>query len=228
VIVAKIFKFREPLELPLIAQKLKDFKEEEPYDERKLTTDFLDLKLEDNSLAGVLSRDYVLSRYYKRGLVETPVTEECPFWIKRFDDMTFLVALAPSKPRGVKRLLTNHVANKLSEICFIKTGAIVEATIAHETLRELHESNPGVTRLIWFDQVDIPGVEKLALTGSALADTQLYRDYLDHGKIWYVVFQHRNLVVGITRNCVVTVFSQIERSEFIDLVVKEVFPLIGK
>jgi hypothetical protein len=233
VLVAKIFEFREPLELGVIARKLKDFGEEEPHEHKgkraKLTAEILDLKLEGDSLAGVFSRDFVLSRYYKRGLVETLVTEEVPFWIKRSRGRTFLIVLAPSKARGVKKLLTNYVANKLSEILFIKTGAIVETKITHETLKELHESNPRATKLIWFDEVDIPDVGKLALAGSALADTKLYRDYLEHGKIWYTVLelQKRGLVVGITRNCVVTLFSRVERNEFLDYVVKEVLPLVA-
>ena len=233
VLVAKIFEVREPLELGVIARKLKDFGEEEPYEREgkrsKLTMEFLDLKLEDNSLTGIFSKDFVLSRYYKRGLVETLVTEEVPFRIKRSKGRTFLVVLAPSKARGVKKLLTDYVANKLSEILFIKTGAIVETKITHETLKNLHESNPRATKLIWFDEVDIPNVGKLALAGSALADTKLYRDYLEHGKIWYVVFeiQKRGLVVGITRNCVVTLFSRVELREFVDYVLDEVLPLIS-
>lgn len=233
VLVAKIFEVREPLELGVIARKLKDFGEEEPYEREgkrtKLTTEILDLKLEGDSLAGVFSKDFVLSRYYKRGLVETLVTEEVPFWIKRSKRRTFLIVLAPSKARGVKKLLTDYVANKLSEILFIKTGAIVETRITHETLRELHESNPRATKLIWFDEVDIPNVGKLALAGSALADTKLYRDYLEHGKVWYVLFevQKRGLMVGVTRNCVVTLFSRAERDEFLHYVLDEILPLIS-
>jgi len=233
VLAAKIFELKEPIELALVAQKLKDFREEVPYEHEgkqlKLAMEILDLKIETDLLAGIFSKDFVLSRYYKRGLVETPVTEETPFWIKQFKDRAFLVVLAPSKARGVKKLLTNYVANKLSEILFIKTGGVVETKITHETLKELHESNPRATKLIWFDEVDIPNVGKLALAGSALADTQLYHDYLEHGKIWYAVFevQKRGLVVGITRDCVVTMFSRAEQKEFLEYVLNEVTPLIS-
>jgi len=230
---AKIFEIKADADLGLIARKLKDFREEEPYktekgEDKKLVTEILDLKLKEDVLTGVFSRDFVRSRYYKRGLVETLVTEECPFWIKRFDGRTFLVALAPSVARGVKKLLTNHVANKLSEVLFIKTGSIVEARITHDTLRELHESNPRATKLIWFDDIDIPDIGKLCLAGSALADTKLYHDYLEHGKIWYVVFevQKRGIVVGITRNCVVTLFSRSTVDEFLDYILKEILPLV--
>lgn len=232
-LAAKIFKFKEDVDLGLVARKLKDFREEEPYEREgkklELVTEVLDLKLEEDSLEGVFSRDFVLSRYYKRGLVETVVTEEVPFWIKRFKGKVFLVVLAPSKPRGVRKLLTDYVANKLSEVLFIKSGAIVEGRITPETLQELHESNPRATKLIWFDDVDIPNIGKLALAGSALADTKLYHEYLEHGKIWYVLFevQKQGMVVGITRNCVVTLFSRAEREEFLSYVFKEILPLIS-
>ena len=233
VLAAKIFKFKEDAGLDLIARKLKDFHEEEPYEREdkkiKLTTEVLELKLQADTLSGIFSRDFVLSRYYKRGLVETVVTEEVPFWISRSKGRIFLVVLAPSKARGVRKLLTDYVANKFSEVLFIKSGAIVEGRITHESLRQLHESNPKATKLIWFDDVDIPNIGKLALAGSGLADTKLYRDYLEHGKIWYVVFeiQRRGAVVGITRNCVVTMFSRMEWKDFIDYVLKDVLPIIS-
>lgn len=233
VLVAKVFEVKERMGLPLVAQKLKDFKEERPYqgeaEEKKLMSEVLDLKLEEKTLSGVFSKDFVLSRYYKRGLVETLVTEEVPFWLRPWRQRMFLVVLAPSKARGVKKLLTNYVANKLSEILFIKAGAIVETRIAHETLQRLHESNPQATKLIWFDSVDIPGIGKLALAGSALADTKLYHDYLDHGKIWYVLFEIREkgLVIGLTRNCVVTLFSRSELKDFVNYIFEDIFPIIS-
>jgi len=232
VFVAKIFEVKERMELPTIAQKLKDFKEDRPFrgkeGEKKLTSEILDLKLEKNVLSGIFSKDFVLSKYYKRGLVETLVTEEVPFWFKNHGKRMFLVILAPSKARGVKKLLTNFVANKFSEILFIKAGSIVETKITHETLQRLHESNPQATKLIWFDNVDIPGIGKLALAGSALAATTLYKDYLKHGKIWYVLFEikERGLTVGLTRNCVVTLFSRSELGDFITYIFEEIFPIV--
>ncbi|MDH5770676.1 MAG: hypothetical protein OEZ25_05260, partial [Candidatus Bathyarchaeota archaeon] len=161
VLPAKTFEIKEDIDLNLIVQKLKDFRKEEPYqmkeEETKLVTEILDLKLKENSIVGVFSRDFVRKRYYRRELDEILVTEESPFWINHFKRRTFLIVLAPSVARGVKKLLTNHVANSLSEVLFIEPGAIVEVRISHETLKKLHESNPQATKLIWFDDVDIPG-----------------------------------------------------------------------
>lgn len=147
-----------------------------------------------------------------------------------FEERSFLIVLAPSVARGVKKLLTNYVANKLSKILFINPQAVVEIKILHMTLKELHESNPQVTKRIWFDEVDISVVEKLCLAGSDLADTKLYHDYLEHGRIWYVVFevQKRGVVVGITRSCVVTLFSKTTCEEFINYIQEDLLMFVEK
>jgi len=229
----KIFEIKEEVNLGLTVQKLKHFREERPYQTENgetitLVTEILDLKLKEDMASGIFSMDFARGRYYRRKMAESLVTEEAPFWIKSFKEKSFLIVLAPSVARGVKKLLTNYVANKLSEVLFIRMGAIVEAEIPNETLKKLHESNPQATRLIWFDDVDIPGVEKLCLAGSDIVDTKLYRDYLEHGKIWYVVFevQKQGITVGITRNCVVTLFSKSTVDEFIDYVLKDLVTLI--
>jgi hypothetical protein len=233
VLPAKIFEIKEDVNFGLIVQKLKDFREEESYEKTdretvNLIAEILDLKMEENLISGVFSTDFMRARYYRRKLVESPVTEEAPFWITRFEDRTFLIVVAPSVARGVKKLLTSHVANKLSRILFITSRSIVEVKIPHQTLKELHESNPQATRLIWFDQIDIPGVEKLCLAGSDLADTQLYQDYLQHGQIWYVVFeaQKRGLTMGITRNSVVTLFSKSTKDELITQIREDLLKLV--
>lgn len=228
VLAAKIFEIKEEADLGMIVWKLKDFREEDRYQTEEgetmnLLTEILDLKPENGLVSGVFSKDFVRRRFYRREVVETPITEEAPFWIIPFKERVFVVVLAPSVARGVKKLLTNYVANKLSKVLFIKPRMIVETKVSHETLKKLHESNPQATKLIWFDEVDLPGVEKLCLAGSDVADTELYHDYLDHGKIWYVVFeaQKRGFVVGITRNCVVTLFSKIATDEFVNYITED-------
>ena len=233
VLPAKIFEIKEEANIGMIVGKLKDFREEELHQTKNgetinLVTEILDLKLDGAMISGVFSKDFVQERFYKRKLVEVPVTEEAPFWIKPFKERVFIIVSAPSVARGVKKLLTNFVANKLSKVLFIAPHAIVEVDISRATLKELHESNPQATKLIWFDEVDIPGVEKLCLAGSDLVDTTLYKEYVEHGKIWYVVFevQKRGIVVGITRNCVVTLFSKSTADELISYVSEDVLMLI--
>jgi hypothetical protein len=233
VLPAKVFEIKEKADPGLLLWKLRDFREEESCkteggENVGLMTEILDLKSKEGFVEGVFSRDFMRRRFYRRSLVEAPVTEEAPFWIMSSKKKTFLVVTAPSVARGVKKLLTNYVANKLSKVLFINTKGILETRIPHETLRELHESNPQATKLIWFDEVDIPGVEKLCLAGSDIVDTKLYHDYLEHGKIWYVVFesQKRGIMVGITRNCVVTLFSKSTTQEFIDYIRQDFLKLV--
>jgi len=233
VLPAKIFEIKEEASIGSIVGKLKDFREEELYQTENgqnisLVTEVLDLKLEGDMISGVFTKDFVRRRFYRRKLTEVPTTEESPFWIKPFKGRVFVIVSAPSVARGVKKLLTNFVANKLSKVLFIAPHAIVELEIPHVALKELHESNPQATKLIWFDEVDIPGVEKLCLAGSDLVDTTLYHEYLDHGKIWYVVFevQKRGIVVGIARNCVVTLFSKSTTDELINYILEDLLMLI--
>jgi len=233
VLPAKIFEIKSEVNLFFAAQKLKDFREEEIYKTTSgeivtLVSEILDLKLDGDTISGIFSRDFVRSRVYRRRVIETPTTEESPFWIKKFGNRFFLIVLAPSTARGLKKLLTNYVANKFSKILFIKPNVILEVEIPHEKLKALHESNPEATKLIWFDNVDMPGVEKLCLAGSDLTDTSLYQEYLKHGKIWYVVFevQRRGIVVGVTRNCIVTLFSKSSTEDFVKYIIEEIISLI--
>ncbi|MEM2889376.1 MAG: hypothetical protein QXR42_07895 [Candidatus Bathyarchaeia archaeon] len=233
VLPVKVFEIKETVDFGLMVQKLKNFREEEPFETESgqqvsLVTEILDLKVEGEVVSGVFSRDYVGARFYRRELVQTVGTEEAPFWIVPYNKRLFLIVLAPSVARGVKKLLTGTVANKISQILFIQVGVVVEVNIPSETLRELHEANPAATKLIWFDNVDIPGVEKLCLAGSDVADTALYKDYLSHGQIWYVVFeaQRRGIVVGVTRNCTVTLFSKSTIGELIQYIQQDILKLI--
>jgi hypothetical protein len=233
VLPAKVFEIKEKADLGLTVWKLKDFHEEELYKTQNgetinLVTEILDLTSKENSVSGVFSKDFVRQRFFRRELIEAPVTEESPFRIMLSKNRDFLIVLAPSVARGVKKLLTNYVANKLSKVLFINPQAILEVKISNETLKQLHESNPEATKLIWFDEVDIPGIEKLCLAGPSLVDTELYHNYIEHGKIWYVVFEarKRGIVVGIARNCVVTLFSKSSVEEFIDYVLEDLLMLI--
>jgi hypothetical protein len=233
VLPAKVFEIKEEADLEIIADKLKRFHEEELYETKEgqkitLITEILDLRKEGDSLSGVFSKDFMRQRQYRREFVETPVTEEAPFWLKPFRRRLFLIVLGPSVARGVKKLLTNTVANKLSKVLFITPHSIVETKILHETLKELHEGTPQATKLIWFDQVDIPGVEKLCLAGPDIADTALYKDYMKHGQIWYVVFEapKRGVVAGITRNTVITSFSKSTTQEFLNFILEDLLKLV--
>ena len=194
-------------------------------EETQLVTEVIDLEQVEDTVTGVFTRDFMRERVYRRRTRMTPETEEAPFWIVPHEDRRFLVVMAPSVARGVKKMLSNHVAVKIGEILNVD---VRESRITSETLQRLHEGNPKATNLIWFDNVDIPAVNKLCLSGEGIADTGLYKDYIDHGMIWYVVFTSlaKGYTVGITRSAVVTNFSKSTVDEYIAFVREDILKLI--
>ena len=119
----------------------------------------------------------------------------------------------------------NQIANMLSKELFISLGKIVEARVGASVVQRLAEESN--SKVIFFDDIDIPDIKKLSLYGQSLKDTELYSEYLKHGKPWYVVFSLNNRVVGLTRNCVVTMFSRMNFDEFMSYVLEDILSLIS-
>jgi hypothetical protein len=224
VIAGKVFKMREHVPLPDLAQRLRGFRREvslgEGVDEL-LITEIRDLKIVGPRLEGVLLRDvpFVIRR---RGEAVTVVkTAEIHFVFADRGKEIFLLVIE-------KKATANWAANLLSEIVFVTIGGIVEARISPERIRRYHEQNSEGTKVIFFDDVDLPNINKLSLYGPSLSNTALYLEYLSHGNLWYVVVTSRKtgIVVGITRDAVVTVFSKVEGPSFVDYVLNEIVDLI--
>lgn len=223
--VAKIFEFREEMSLAEVAKRLKDYSVQEIFSaeekDLELLTEIKDLRVRKNQLRGLFSRDKVIMINQRGNILPIVKTIEAPLVIHELQGKTFLSVLQ-------EKYFANSVASVLSQILFVTFGGIVEAQIPSATLQEFHERNPDATKVIFFDDVDVPNVDRLALYGSALKDSTLYEQYLSHGKIWYVVYtsRSRGLVIGLTRNCVVTCFSKIDEQELVDYVEDEIFGLI--
>jgi hypothetical protein len=191
----------------------------------QLVTEVIEVEEKEDIITGVFAKDFYREHTYRRRIMYTPQTEEAVFWIVKDGDRHFLGVIAPSVARGVKKLLSNHVAIALGGIL---NADVREAKISAETLQRLHESNPQATNLIWFDNIDLPGVDKLCLSGQGLADTGMYKEYIDRGLIWYVVFtsQPKGYTIGITRNVVITNFSKCTIDEFIEFVRDDILKLV--
>ena len=223
--VAKIFEFREEMSLSEVAKRLKDYSVQEIFSteekDLELLTEIKDLQVRKNQLRGLFSRDKVVMINQRGNILPIVKTIEAPLVIHELQEKMLLSVLQ-------EKYFANSVASVLSQILFVTFGGIVEAQIPSETLQEFHERNPDATKVIFFDDIDIPNVDRLALYGSALKDSTLYEQYLLHGKIWYVVYtsRPRGLVIGLTRNCVVTCFSKIDEQELVDYVEDEIFSLI--
>ena len=226
VTTGKVFVVSEPVSLDELEEALSGFSLEEPYEEDgqvfTLVKEVKDLARRENALLGVYAEDFV-SRVFHRGkMVLVPRTTESMFCFSEHGGRVFLVVLE-------KKRRANFVANRLSEIIFGRVGAIVEGRIPPEKLEAFHKENPEETKVIFFDNVDIPNVDKLALYGPDLVGTDLFEENKSHGDLWYVVSKAKgyDYVVGITRDASVVIFNLNDRLKYLDYVVKEVLPMIA-
>jgi len=226
VFAGKVFVVKEKEDLATLASKLKDYRVEEEVDvgEKRLSllTEIREVRREGEDLHGIFTQDRVEEVPRRGEIVPIIRTMEAPLLFATEGGRTLLLILE-------KKQKANNIANQLSKILFITAGQIVEAKIPPETFHRFHEENLEDTKVIFFDNIDLPNINKLSLYGSALADTPLYANYLEHGDIWYTVIRAKRygLIVGVTRHAVVTLFSRVERREFIEYVRKEIFPLIS-
>ncbi|MDI6820064.1 MAG: hypothetical protein QMC89_04065 [Candidatus Hodarchaeaceae archaeon] len=226
VTAGKIFRLREEMGLKAIAARLKDLREEEAHPveggEVGLLTEVSDLSLSAEDLKGIFSQDKVIEIYQRGKFVQQVKTRETPFLFSSYRGHVLLTILE-------RKFQANNIANQLSKALFITSGQIAEAKISPETLKAFHEGNPEDTKVIFFDEVDMPNINKLSLYGSGLIDTSLYNEYCSRGKIWYMVFKSKKYgyIVGVTRNAIVTIFNNVSRDEFTSYVKSEVFPLLS-
>jgi hypothetical protein len=225
VVAGKVFRLSGRLSLDEIASKLHGYHVEEPYEEGDyrltLVTEVVDLTSRENMLKGIFSHDHVIHVFHRRKAAPIARTTEALFSFHQLEKATLLTIVE-------KKRLANFIANKLSEIIFNRIGGIVEARIPPETLREFHMKNPEDTKITFFDNVDIPNVNKLSLYGPDLVNTSLFEDYCKHGDIWYIVAKTREYgyVVGITRDASVTIFNLTDKQKYLEYVAKEIYPLI--
>lgn len=225
VVAGKIFKIKEPLPLTDISTQLDGYHIEEPYEEGDynfvLETEVSGLLSKENSIVGVYSHDYVMHVFHRGKIIPISRIVEALFSFVQAEKTTFLTIME-------KKRLANFVANKLGEILFDNLGSLVEARIPPETLLSFHLKNPEDTRITFFDNIDIPNVNKLSLYGSDLINARLFEDYKKHGDLWYVVARSKKTgyVVGVARDASVTIFNSTDKTKFLDYVKKEIYPLI--
>jgi hypothetical protein len=227
VVAGKIFRLSESLSAAEIASRLEDYHTEESYEEGNykftLATEVVGLLPKGNTLKGVYSHDYVIHVFHRGEVAPLPRTVEALFSFAQRENVTFLTVVE-------KKRIANFIANKLSEILFEKMGSIVEARIPPETLRGFHLKNPEDTKITFFDNVDIPNVNKLSLYGPDLINTSLFEDYCKHGDLWYVVARSKEYgyVVGVTRDASVTIFNLTDKEKYVEYAAKEIYQLTIK
>jgi len=225
VTAGKVFKLVEPLALADLASKLGGHRREEQHEEGDykfdLITEIVNLMPSANTLTGIYSHDYVTHVFHRGKIVPLPHTVEAMFSFAKQGERVFLTIVE-------KKIRANFIANRLSETIYERVGHVAEARIPPETLRDFHLKNPEDTKVTFFDNVDIPNVNKLSLYGPDLMGTTLFEDYCKRGNLWYIVGRSREYgyVVGVTRDASVTIFNIADKKKYIEYVAKEIYPLI--
>jgi len=220
----KVFVSTEYLPLTDISVGLEGFKVEETFEEGEaefdLVTEVANLSLVEDVLTGLYSYDYVVHNYHRGRVTASPATREVLF---AFTDLEGLVYLTVVE----KKEIANRVANRLSQVAFGEMGVIVEARILPETLKEFHLANPESTSVIFFENMDIPNINKLSLYGPDLTGTSLFDEYAARGDPWYILTRSRRHghTVGLVRDGSVTIFNTVDQGQYLQYVKDEVLPM---
>ncbi len=224
-LAAKVFLVKEENDLELLAKKLKSFKVEQEVKVEESSFDLVSevdgLSISGKVLEGTFSFDQVFVIKHRGKSVPVPRTFEAPFSFDLFGKKLYLTIFE-------KKSRANNIANEMSKALFMSLGQIVEARIQPEVLKRFHEENFDNTKVIFYDNVDLPNISKLSLYGELLGSTSLYSNYLSHGNLWYIVFRSRayGYIMGLTRNCIITAFSKVDLPEFASFIKSQIFPLI--
>ena len=176
-----------------------------------------EIKAEGKIVRAIYREDYLVHLSHRGKNTAQPVTRNVPIVFLERKGKTFLIVFE-------KKGRANQIASMLSKELFIEQDRIVEARIGADRLQSFAENGNG--KVIFFDDVDIPSINKLSLYGQSLKETNLFAEYLKHGKPWYVVFTLGSYTVGITRNCTITMFSRMDFDGFVDYLLGEIIPVI--
>lgn len=220
----KVFVSTEYLPLMEISAALEGFRVEETYREGDLefdlVTEIANVSLVEGTLTGLYSYDYVVHHYHRGRVTPAPATKEVLFAFTDLDGRIYLTVVE-------KKEIANRVANRLSEIAFGEVGVIVEARILPETLKAFHLANPESTRVIFFENMDIPNVNKLSLYGPDLTGTSLFDEYAARGDPWYILTRSKKHghTVGLVRDGSVTIFNTVDQGQYLQYVKDEVLPM---
>ena len=220
----KVFVSTEHMPLQDISARLEGFREEGEYEEGEvaleLVAEVANVSVEEEILTGLYSYDYVVHNYHRGKVLPSPATKEVLFAFTELEGRTYLAVVD-------KKAIANRIANRLSEIAFGEMGVIVEARILPDTLKEFHLANPESTRVIFFENMDIPNINKLSLYGPDIVGTSLFEEYSARGDPWYVLTKSKRHghTVGVVRDGSVTLFNTVDQGQYIQYVREEILPM---
>jgi hypothetical protein len=220
----KVFVSTQYMPLADISVGLEGYREEEEYKEGEveleLVTEVANVSITEGILTGLYSYDYVVHTYHRGKILPSPATKEVLFAFTEQEGRTYLAVVD-------KKAIANRIANRLSEISFGEMGVIVEARILPETLKRFHLENPEGTKVIFFENMDIPNINKLSLYGPDIVGTSLFEEYDARGDPWYVLTKSKKHghTVGVVRDGSVTLFNSVDQGQYLQYVKEEIIPM---
>ncbi len=220
----KVFVSTEYKKLADIAAALEGHKVEEEYAEGdfKLTllTEVANVNVTEGVLTGLYSYDHVVYNYHRGKVLPAAATKEVLFSMSEHQNRTYLVVVD-------KKAIANRIANRLSEIAFGEMGVIVEARILPETMKKFHIANKEGTKVIFFENMDIPNLNKMSLYGPDVVDTGLFKEYTQRGDPWYILTKSKKFghTVGLVRDGSVTIFNTVDQGQYLGYVRDEIVPM---
>jgi len=222
-ISAKIFLYREDLALEGIAEALKGWREEETYEVPGDTYDLLanveNVEYDEEELHGIYMYDSVTVHTWRGAVRPTPFTTEAPFVFTEQEGQRFVIIMAPKS-------VANRVANRLSTIIHDEQGTIVEPMIRTDSFDDF-QAGTDATKIMLFDDIDIPNMDKGTLYGDNVQQTDFYGNFVAHGRPWYMVSKtkQRGWTVGIVRDGTIVVFNTVDGEAFVEFLKEKIFPM---
>ncbi len=222
---AKIFLQQEDESFEDMAEKLKGWREVETFEgdeDFELLANIEEVGYDDEELQGTYLYDSVVQHFWRGTHSTTPFTTAAPFVFTEQDGQKFLIVMAPKR-------VANRVANKLSDIIYGVQGAIVEPVIRSDRFEKFQDGTEA-TKIMLFDDIDIPNIDKATLyggDGGNVQQTNIYGDFVAHGRPWYMVAKTKakGWTVGIVRDGTVVVFNTIDKEHFIEFLKEDIFPM---
>jgi len=217
----KLYLIQGSEDLEEIYDKLDGFSVTEKYEDGGFTfdliTDIQKVSAGENHVSGIYCYDYVTRNYHRSKIMHTPITQECPFRFGTHGNSLWLLVM-------VSKDIANRVAIGLGGICNldVREGSIYSREMNH--FIKLNDK----TKVVFFDEMDIPGVDKSSLYGNELVQTELFSSFAKRGTPKWVVTEAelKGYTVGVGGDVGVTIYNNVETKDYVEFVEDEILPLV--
>lgn len=223
----KLFLYVEDLSLEKIHEALDGWSESLEYDDENLQTTLItdivnlsDVDEDSTDLSGVIRGDGVEMMHHRTGPRHVAYTTSTRFQFFSQDGRNYVILMAAKQT-------ANNVANKLSLILHDEVAAITVPKLNPRKLREFCEGSEAI-KVLLFDDMDIPNMEKATLYGPNITQVNLYGQFVDSGQYRYSVSKLKDgYTVGIVADASVCIFNTLDTTQdYIDFVKANIVPMV--